>query len=41
VADGLDLRVFVQGLLVLVGGWLKVEHDLFHGSGEGVGALSS
>jgi hypothetical protein len=29
VADGLHLSVFVQGLFVLVGGWLEVEHDLF------------
>jgi hypothetical protein len=26
--------VFVQGLLVLVGGWLEVEHDLLHCPGE-------
>src|SRR6266498_3463514 len=33
VADGLHLRVLVQGFLVFVGCGLEVEDDLFHGSG--------
>src|SRR5271157_1550355 len=39
VADGLHLRVFVQGLLVIGCRGLEVEHDLLHGSGEGVRGL--
>jgi hypothetical protein len=39
--DPLYLGVFVQGPLVLVGGWLEVEHDPLDGAGERVGALSS
>ena len=39
LADGLHLRMLVQGLLRLVVRWLQVEHDLLHSTREGVRGL--